>query len=143
MIDWLFSTDFAARADGSCTGWTLTLAIVHGIGETLVWGAYVMIPLLLLRARVVVLNPLSYFFALFIFVCGFDHLLGGLTDFVPVYNVSVVWTYVLATVSWATVILLVRFVRDYQLLLRSEYLDLHERLEAARERLRDIEEQAR
>ena len=86
----LFDNAFARRWDGSCTGWTQSLATFHVIGDLLLWNAYVVISLVMWRlhpiikrvptARITVPLICSVFLT-----CGAVHLFSAYAVFNPIY----------------------------------------------------------
>lgn len=86
-----YEMDFARRWDGTCRGWDRTTNLLYVLGDGAIYYAYVMVAWAMIRlhptpARV----PLAGFavtLAAAIFVtCAFDHLLGAIGHFRPMYR---------------------------------------------------------
>jgi signal transduction histidine kinase/FixJ family two-component response regulator len=110
----LFDTDgFPAR--WRCgTGWTPEHGWLHIISDIAVFGAYTAIPIVLayfvIRKRDVPFPRIFWLFAVFIFSCGFGHLIEAIIFWHPIYRFDGLVKATTAVVSWATVIALVPIV---------------------------------
>jgi len=114
-VAWLFDTEgFPPR--WSCGGgWTGLHGFVHIIGDLLVFGAYMAIPLVivyLLRKRGddLPFPRIGWLFAAFIFACGLAHALDALMFYWPAYRLLGVMKVITAVVSWGTVVALARIL---------------------------------
>src|SRR5262245_37627763 len=109
----LFDTaDFPAR--WNCGNWTAGLGWLHIWSDLAIFGAYAAIPtaiaLYVLRRRDVSFPRLYWLFAGFIFSCGFGHLLDATLFWQPWYRFSGLVKLSTATVSWVTVLMLLRYL---------------------------------
>lgn len=134
----LFDTsDFPAR--WHCGNWTTLHGTTHIVADAAIAGAYAMIPLALVsywwvKRREVAFPRLFWLFAAFILSCGSTHLVEAILFYQPVYRFSALLKVVTATVSWVTVLALLRIApRAMQLpgLSRANE-ELHEQLAATR-----------
>lgn len=102
-------TDFPAR--WSCGNWTLLHGWVHIVSDTAIGLAYLAIPLVLVwfvRRRPDVPFPrVFWLFGAFILSCGAGHLIEASIFWHPWYRLSGLSKLLTATVSWATVVVLV------------------------------------
>jgi hypothetical protein len=80
---------------------------MHIVADIATWGAYVAIPLVILRfardRRDLPFSRLFWLFGAFIFVCGSGYLLDAMMFWWPAYRLSAVLKLVTASISWATV----------------------------------------
>src|SRR3569833_285006 len=109
----LFDTsDFTPR--WICGNWPEGLGWLHILSDLAVFGAYVAIPLVLgffiLRRRDIPFPRVLWLFVAFIFACGFGHLLEAVMFWQPVYRFSGLVKLITASVSWLTVIALIKIV---------------------------------
>jgi|GEM_PF-2327277 len=94
-------------------GWSPGLVALHALSDLMIWLAYVSIPLVLLyftRRRGVPHPRLLELFATFILCCGFTHFVDALIFEWPVYRFAGLLKAATASVSWGTVVALVRVV---------------------------------
>lgn len=102
-------SDFPAR--WYCGNWSAGHGWLHILSDVAIWGAYMVIPLLLtyflLRRREIPFTPIFWLFAAFIFSCGTTHLLEAGIFWWPAYRLSGVVKLLTALVSWATVLALI------------------------------------
>ena len=110
VVSELFDTSgFPAR--WYCGIWSDALGWLHIGSDTAIFAAYMAIPLVLayfvLRKPDVPFPKLFWLFVVFIFSCGFEHLLEAVIFWHPVYRLAGLVKLVTASVSWATVIALV------------------------------------
>jgi hypothetical protein len=110
VIGELFDTSgFPAR--WHCGQWSEFLGWLHIGSDTAIFAAYAAIPavlaLFVLRKPGVPFPNIFWLFVLFIFSCGFGHLLEAVIFWHPVYRFAGLVKLVTAIVSWATVIALV------------------------------------
>ncbi len=112
-VTWLFETEFWP-ARWHCGEWSHSLGWLHIISDSLVFGAYVAIPLVLayfvLKRKDTVFSRIFWLFALFIFTCGTTHLIEAIIFWQPVYRFAGVLKLLTAVVSWLTVAALIRVV---------------------------------
>jgi len=112
-LTWLFETEFWP-ARWHCGEWSDSLGWLHVISDSLVFGAYVAIPLVLayfvLHRKDTVFPRIFWLFALFIFTCGTTHLIEAVIFWQPVYRFAGVLKFLTAVVSWLTVGALIRIV---------------------------------
>ncbi len=107
----LFDTsDFVAR--WTCGNWSQEHAWLHIVSDVAIFGAYAAIPLglgyFIRRRRDMPFIPLFWLFAIFIFSCGFGHLIEASLFWHPWYRLSGAVKVLTAVVSWLTVIQVVR-----------------------------------
>lgn len=95
-----------------CGRWTDFHGWLYIAADLLIWAAYAVIPLLLVRfirrRNDVPFNALFWLFSLFIVACGTTHLLDAVMFYVPVYRLSGLARLFTALVSWGTVVGLIR-----------------------------------
>jgi len=95
-----------------CGTWTPVEGWLHIASDTAVWGAYTAIPLVLayfvLQRKDVPMPKIFWLFALFIFSCGFTHLLDAAMFWWPAYRALGLAKLATALVSWAAVIALIQ-----------------------------------
>lgn len=110
MFHWiqqLFDTrDFPER--WHCGMWSSLHGWTHIVADTLIWGAYMAIPLaivyfLLKRREKIPMARVLWLFGLFIVSCGFGHLIEAIIFWFPVYRFAALVKVCTALVSWATV----------------------------------------
>jgi hypothetical protein len=109
----LFETsDFHAR--WNCGTWAEGHGWLHIISDLAIGGAYVVIPLLILfftwRRKDLPFMPVFLLFAMFIFSCGFGHLVEASIFWKPWYRFSGFVKLITAVLSWATVIALIPLI---------------------------------
>ncbi|EAQ79051.1 PAS domain-containing hybrid sensor histidine kinase/response regulator [Blastopirellula marina] len=129
------ASDYPAR--WFCGNWTLETGWLHVLSDVAIFGAYFAIPLVLLyflRQRPDLPFPkIVWLFAAFILACGFGHLVEAGIFWWPVYRFSGLIKAMTATVSWATVLVLIRMTPD--LLKLPSMALLGQKLQTANERL--------
>lgn len=107
-IGLLDTSDFPPRWE--CGTWTAAHGWTHIVSDSLVFGAYVLIPIVLVRIfrkrRDVPFSGLFWVFAVFIVSCGVTHLIEATIFWHPWYRLSALVKVVTAGVSWAAVIAL-------------------------------------
>ena len=85
LVTGFFDKSFASRWAGTCTGWTKELVIAHVVADSLIWLAYMVIPILLVRLardrKDIPFNIFFFLFSIFIVGCGFTHFMGAITAF--------------------------------------------------------------
>ncbi len=90
------------------------LVWLHALSDILIWLAYLMIPLVLAffawRRRTLPFHGLFFLFSLFIFSCGFSHLLDALMFQVPVYRLFGLVKAITAVASWATLLAMIPII---------------------------------
>tara|TARA_R110002111_G_scaffold247140_5_gene310246 strand:+ start:56198 stop:58675 length:2478 start_codon:yes stop_codon:yes gene_type:complete len=109
----LFDTsDYPAR--WNCGNWSDAEGWLHILSDLGTWSAYTAIPIVLLyfaRKRKDLPFPrLFWLFAAFILLCGTVHLVEAVIFWSPIYRVSGLLKLATAVVSWATVIVLIRYM---------------------------------
>jgi two-component system, cell cycle sensor histidine kinase and response regulator CckA len=96
---------YAARLSGG--GWDAELVCLHGLADTLIWLAYIAIPVVLIyfvrRRRDVPFHWIFWMFGVFLFSCGFTHLCDVLMSIWPMYRFLALAKIVTALASWAAV----------------------------------------
>jgi len=113
------TTEFAARWDGGCTGWTRWLAVENLVGALMTWWAYCAIGIGVGRLHPVVdWVPESRLTVrltcAFILLCGLTHLFGAYTNLNPVYAFATHFQSFAATVSdVASVFVLAGLIRVF------------------------------
>ncbi|MCE9616275.1 MAG: PAS domain S-box protein [Lentisphaerae bacterium] len=117
MLNWrlLFDTaDFPPR--WRCGHWTPLHGWTHIVSDVAIFGAYAMIPLTLayfvFKRKDVPFPPVFWLFALFIFSCGFGHLIDATLFWNPWYRLWGTVKLLTAIASWATVIALLRVMPE-------------------------------
>jgi|GEM_PF-2063009 len=138
------TSDFPAR--WSCGRWSAGLGWLHIISDIAIFGAYAAIPIslvlyLMSKRRDIFFPKLYWLFALFIFSCGFGHLVEATLFWHPWYRLSGVVKLITAAASWATVFALVR-VMPMALTLPGAAM-LNEKLKREIEERKGIEEKLR
>ncbi|SKA97026.1 His Kinase A (phospho-acceptor) domain-containing protein [Prosthecobacter debontii] len=117
MIDFfskLFDTSgFPAR--WHCGMWDEGHGWLHIISDTLIFGAYTLIPVSLLifawkKHREILFAKLVWLFAAFILACGIGHLIEATIFWHPWYRFSGLVKAITALVSWATLIMIIRLL---------------------------------
>lgn len=107
----LFNTD-AYPPRWTCGAWTPAEGYLHIFSDIGVWGAYTAIPMVLayfvLTRKDLPLPRIFWLFVLFIFSCGFNHLVEAAMFWWPAYRFNGVVKAFTAVASWITVIALVR-----------------------------------
>lgn len=97
-----------------CGQWSEGLGWMHVVSDVAIFGAYAAIPLMLaffLRKRKdVPLSPIFWLFAVFIFSCGFTHLIEATLFWQPWYRFSALFKVLTAIVSWLTVFALFKAI---------------------------------
>jgi signal transduction histidine kinase len=88
----VFDQSFASRWNGTCNGWNKGLTVSHVISDLLIWVAYMVIPIMLVRLAQIrkdlPFNIFFFMFAIFIIGCGLTHLVGAITAFYPYYYID-------------------------------------------------------
>ncbi len=107
----LFDTsDFPQR--WYCGNWTPFHGWVHVIADVAIFGAYTAIPLVLvyflLKKGDISFPTIGWLFSVFILACGASHLVEASIFWWPAYRVAGVMKVITASVSWLTVIALIR-----------------------------------
>ena len=102
--------EYASRWEGTCSGWTRTSALWYLVGEMLHWWSYMTVAVVVHR-----LHPILYSvpysaatvrgMVLFIFGCGFGHLLEAVAMFKPAYEIVVGWLIFNGLVSFVSAFL--------------------------------------
>jgi PAS domain S-box-containing protein len=113
VLTHLFDTsDFPPR--WQCGQWSPVHGWVHIVSDLAIFGAYLAIPCVLvyfvLRRRDVPFTPIFWLFGLFIFSCGFGHLVEATLFWEPWYRFSGAVKVVTALASWGTVLALAPIV---------------------------------
>lgn len=113
LLSDLFDTSgFPAR--WHCGIWSDALGWLHIGSDVAIFAAYTAIPLVLayfvLRKPDVPFPKIFWLFVVFIFACGFGHLVEAIIYWHPVYRFAGVVKLVTAAASWATVVALVYIV---------------------------------
>lgn len=108
----LFNTD-AFPARWHCGQWSAGHGWLHILSDIAVFGAYTAIPLTLAvvawkKHQDIMYSKIVWLFGVFIFACGFGHLIEAIIFWNPVYRFAGVVKLFTALVSWATVIAIVR-----------------------------------
>lgn len=107
-----FDQSFADRWSGNCSGWTKELVIAHVSADLLIWLAYMVIPVLLIRLlkarKDIPFNIFFLLFAVFIVGCGLTHLMGAITAFSPYYYMDFWVKFITAIASLSTAWLFLR-----------------------------------
>ena len=119
--------DFASRWDLSCPGWTRTTTILYLIGEALHWWSYIVVAMIIFRLHPILRTvPYSALtvrgISLFIFGCGFGHLLEGAAVFIPAYQVVISWLIFNGLVSVGSM-----FLVAYSLVRAFDVVERHRR----------------
>lgn len=109
----LFDTsDYPAR--WNCGNWTSGEGWLHILSDIGTWSAYTAISIVLIyftfKRRDVPYTRLFGLFAAFILLCGTVHLVEALIFWYPIYRISGLLKLATAIVSWATVIVLIKYM---------------------------------
>ena len=140
----LDTSDFPAR--WYCGRWSPGLGWLHIISDTAIFGAYAAIPLSLViyiasKKRDITFPKLYWLFALFIFSCGFGHLIEATIFWHPWYRLSGIVKLITALASWATVFALIKVMPEALALPGAAALNL--KLKREIEERKDVEEKLR
>ncbi|GAB2589516.1 sensor histidine kinase [Spirosoma areae] len=96
-----------------CGRWTDFHGWLYITSDLLIWLAYMVIPLVLIRylfvKKGVPLPGVFWLFGAFILLCGLTHLLDAVIFWVPVYRISALIRFLTGVVSIATVVALFRY----------------------------------
>lgn len=115
-IENLFDTsDFPPR--WQCGNWSEALGWTYIGADLLIAGAYFAIPISILvyfqrRGKELYFPALYWLFAAFILLCGIGHLVDATLFWRPWYRFSLLINLATALVSWATVIVLLRYLPE-------------------------------
>ena len=109
----LFDTsDYPAR--WNCGNWSDAEGWLHILSDIGIWSAYTAIPIVLLyfalKRQDFPFTRLFGLFAAFILLCGSTHLIEAIIFWSPIYRFSGLLKLATALVSWATVIVLIRYM---------------------------------
>ena len=109
----LDTADFPAR--WHCGKWSDFHGWVYIISNVLIWGAYFMIPFLIIRyiskqKSKIKFNKLYLLFAFFIVSCGTAHFIDAYIFWVPLYRLNALLLAFTAIISWVTVFYLVKLL---------------------------------
>ncbi|WP_417380140.1 ATP-binding protein [Gimesia sp.] len=109
----LFDTsDYPAR--WNCGAWTSGEGWLHILSDVGTWSAYTAIPVVLLyftfKRRDIPYTRLFGLFAAFILLCGAVHLVEAIIFWYPIYRISGLLKLATAIVSWAAVIVLIKYM---------------------------------
>ncbi len=106
------TSDFPAR--WSCGNWSDFLGWLHIVSDVVTSAAYFAIPVALVyfvrKRRDIPFNKLFWVSAGFILACGSVHLIEAIIFWHPIYRVSGMMKLIMAIMSWAAVITLVRYM---------------------------------
>jgi signal transduction histidine kinase/CheY-like chemotaxis protein len=112
LSDLFDTTGFPPR--WHCGIWSDSLGWLHILSDIAVFGAYTAIPVVLayfvLRKPDIPFPKIFWLFVVFIFACGFGHLIEAIIFWQPVYRFAGAVKLITAVASWATVIALVVIV---------------------------------
>ncbi|MCC9630335.1 response regulator [Blastopirellula sp. JC732] len=134
------SSDYPAR--WYCGSWTLETGWLHVISDIGIFGAYFAIPIVLLyfllRRPDLPFPKIIWLFAAFILACGFGHLVEAGIFWWPVYRFSGLIKAFTATISWVTVLVLIRLMPEVlklpsMALLGQQLKNANQRLDSALE----------
>lgn len=107
----LDTSDFPSR--WNCGNWDSGHGWLHIISDSLIFGAYLTIPLALFavawkKHRELLFEKLVLLFALFILCCGIGHFIEATIFWTPWYRLSGLSKAITATISWITAIVAIR-----------------------------------
>ncbi len=106
------TTDFPAR--WYCGNWTTFHGWVHVIADVAIFGAYTAIPIViayfLLKKGDLSFPAIGWLFCTFILACGISHLVEAGIFWWPAYRVAGTMKVITASVSWLTVLALIRIL---------------------------------
>lgn len=111
-VSWLFDTSGFPRR-WNCGTWSQPLGWLHIVSDTVIWAAYMAIPVVLgffLFKRRTPLPLVTWLFIAFIASCGIGHLIEAIIFWHPVYRLAGVWKLITAVVSCLTVAALIPVV---------------------------------
>ena len=94
-----------------CGEWSALLGWTHITADVVTWASYTAIPLVIafyLRKRSGPVPQVLWLFVAFILTCGVTHLVEAVIFWIPVYRLSAVLKVATASVSFATVLTLLR-----------------------------------
>lgn len=95
----------------ACGDWSLLLGWAHIASDIVTWASYTAIPIVLavlIRRRATPVPRVAWLFVAFILCCGLTHLLEAVIFWIPLYRLAAVLKLATATVSAATVVVLIR-----------------------------------
>ncbi|MDF2448761.1 MAG: histidine kinase [Bacteroidota bacterium] len=109
----LFNTD-SWPPRWHCGEWTSFHGWLYIFSDLAIWGAYFMIPVVLLtfikKKKDVPFNNVFVLFGAFILACGLTHLIDAVIFWWPAYRLSAVIRFITAVVSWGTIIALFKVI---------------------------------
>ncbi|WP_080055897.1 sensor histidine kinase [Spirosoma aerolatum] len=99
-----------------CGNWTDFHGWLYIGSDLMIWLAYMVIPLILIRylfvKKGVPLPGVFWLFGAFILLCGLTHLLDAIIFWVPIYRISALVRFLTGLVSIATVLALFRYFNE-------------------------------
>ncbi|MBN8822563.1 MULTISPECIES: ATP-binding protein [unclassified Spirosoma] len=99
-----------------CGNWTDFHGWLYIGSDLMIWLAYMVIPLILVRylfvKKGVPLPGVFWLFGAFILLCGLTHLLDAIIFWVPIYRISALVRFLTGLVSIATVLALFRYFNE-------------------------------
>ncbi|MCY7358942.1 MAG: two-component sensor histidine kinase [Rudanella sp.] len=99
-----------------CGTWTDFHGWLYIVSDLMIWGAYMSIPLILIRfvavKKGVPLLSVFYLFGAFILLCGLTHLLDAIMFWWPAYRLSALIRFLTGVVSIFTVLALIRYFNE-------------------------------
>lgn len=99
-----------------CGNWTDFHGWLYIFSDLLIWGAYMAIPLILIRFIIlkqgIPLQRVFWLFGAFILLCGLTHLIDATMFWVPMYRLNALIRFLTGIVSIATVIALFRYFNE-------------------------------
>lgn len=115
-------TDFFHRfiPHGHCFFWQTDILIGFVAGDILTFIAYMVIPTVILMAHkgtysgMEKLFPITRLFSLFIYLCGFGHLIDAFNVFLGLYKFQAYWNMLTAIVSIYTSIEVFRIIKHLE-----------------------------
>lgn len=106
------TSDFPAR--WRCGNWSEFLGWLHILSDLATFGAYFAIPAVLFyfarKREDLPFTRLVWLFGAFILACGTVHLIEAIIFWYPIYRIGGMLKFIMAVISWVTVIALIRYI---------------------------------
>jgi PAS domain S-box-containing protein len=111
-----------------CGQWSQFHGWLYIISDLLIWSAYFIIPLVILRyissKHGIKFVRLYFLFAAFILACGATHFLDAVAFWIPMYRLNALFRFITAVVSWVTVFYLAKYLPFVFSLKKQKELDI-------------------
>lgn len=114
LHDVMNMTDWPAR--WACGKWSSFHGWLYIISSLAIWAAYFAIPLIIFlflrKQKEVPFKRVFWLFILFILACGTTHFIDATMFWYPAYRIMAVLLFITATISWITVLGLLKMLPD-------------------------------